>query len=50
MINKQNKDNLSPQEKEQKEGGIIDIAKMDVNVHLLIKDKDTGETLINQRG
>lgn len=49
MINKQNEDGqLSPQE--NKDSGIVDIAHMDVQVHLLIKDKDTGETLVNQRG
>lgn len=48
MINKQNEEKpLSPQEKDS---GIMDTARMDVQVHLLIKDKDTGENLVNQRG
>lgn len=49
MINKQNEDIRSPQETE-KESGVMDVARMDVQVHLLIKDKDTGEKLVNQRG
>lgn len=49
MINKQNEEMpLSPQE--QPNSGIIDVARMDVQVHLSIKDKDTGEILVNQRG
>ena len=49
MINKQNEDNeLSPQEK--KDSNMADIAHMDVQVHLQIKDKDTGKILVNQRG
>ena len=48
MINKQNEEeSQSPQEKES---GLIDVAYMDVQVHLLIKDKDTGDNLVNQRG
>lgn len=34
----------------EKESGIKDTARMDVQCHLLIKDKDTGEVLINKRG
>jgi hypothetical protein len=49
VINKQNEDiKLSPQE--QKDDGIVDVAQMDVQVHILIKDTDTGESLVNQRG
>jgi hypothetical protein len=49
MINKQNEEKqLSPQE--SKDSGIADIAHMDVQVHLQIKDKDTGKSLVNQRG
>jgi hypothetical protein len=49
MINKENSDkeqNASTPE----ESGLIDIAYMDVQCHIMIKDKDTGEILVNQRG
>lgn len=49
MINKENKD------KEQKpvpkkESSFVDTARMDVQCHLVIKDKDTGQVLVNRRG
>jgi len=48
MINKENNsDNKKDTEKKQ---GVIDVAKMDVQAHLLIKDKDTGQILVNKRG
>jgi hypothetical protein len=48
VINKENNDKeVIP---ETKESGIIDVANMDVQCHLLIKDKDTGEVLVNKRG
>lgn len=48
MINKQNgDDNLSPQENKD---GFVDNAHMDVQLHFVIKDKDTGEELVNKRG
>ena len=47
MINKE-KDDKKP--KLQQEPGFIDVAKMEVQCHLLIKDKDTGEVLVNKRG
>lgn len=43
-------------EKEQKpdtvheDSGFVEIATMDVQCHLLIKDKDTNEVLVNKRG
>jgi hypothetical protein len=47
VINKENDDKkLEPQE----EAGLIDVAKMEVQCHLLIKDKHTGEILVNKRG
>jgi hypothetical protein len=49
MINKENDD------KEQKpvvkeDEGILDVANMTVQCHLMIKDKDTGKVLLNKRG
>lgn len=44
MINKQ--DN---KEQDTKPGN-IDTAKMDVQCHLLIKDKDANRVLVNKRG
>lgn len=43
MINKESK----PAESEKVK---TDTAKMDVNCHILIKDKDTNTILINKRG
>lgn len=48
MINKEN-DEKKP-ETEEKESGLIDTARMDVQCHLVIKDKDTGQVLVNKRG
>lgn len=48
MINKENDKEQGIKSEEEK--GPIDTAKMDVQCHLLIKDKDTGETLVNKRG
>ena len=51
MINKENiniEPDANPEPK--KDDGFLDIAKMDINCHLLIKDKDTGEMLVNKRG
>ncbi len=50
-INKENdiKKNLSPQELDKLKG-YIDTAKMDVQCHIVIKDKDSGEILVNKRG
>ena len=47
MINKQSNKDESPDPKEE---GPVEIAYMDVQCHLIIKDKDTSETLVNQRG
>jgi hypothetical protein len=49
VINKENDDKevkLEP----KKESGFTDTAKMDVQCHILIKDKDTGKVLLNKRG
>lgn len=49
MINKENNDKeVKPMP--EKNQGFIDVAKMDIQCHLLIKDKDTGEVLVNRRG
>lgn len=48
MINKENDEKEQPDSK--KKQGFVDVARMDVNAHILIKDKDTGEILVNQRG
>jgi hypothetical protein len=49
-----NKDNVEDDEldKNIKPGtpGIVDIAIMDVNCHVIIRDIDTKEILLNQRG
>lgn len=52
MINKAN-DKDEPQDTTKVNSantGYIDTAKLDVQCHLLIKDKDTGEQLVNKRG
>ncbi len=48
MINKTNDDNSTPDTK--KESGYTDVVNIDVQCHILIKDKDTGEILVNKRG
>lgn len=48
MINKETKEDTVVDK--VKEPGYIDIAQLDVQCHLLIKDKDTGEILVNKRG
>jgi hypothetical protein len=49
VINKENEDKENPVP-EKKESSFVDVAYMDVQCHLVIKDKDTGETLVNKRG
>jgi hypothetical protein len=49
VINKENDDKETTLEP-RKESGIVDVANMDVQCHLLIRDKDTGEVLVNKRG
>lgn len=48
MINKENEDK-KPEEKKD-DDGFVDVARMDVNAHIVIKDKDTGQVLVNKRG
>lgn len=47
MINKENEDKKPEPPKEQ---GFVDVARMEAQCHILIKDKDTGEVLVNKRG
>ena len=49
MINKENTNIPTPTE-DPKDNGYIDIARIAVYGHILIKDKDTGEILVNKRG
>lgn len=49
MINKENNDNSAPA-LPVKESGYTDTARLDMQCHLLIKDKDTSEILVNKRG
>lgn len=49
MINKEN-NNKEEQHLNTPEPGILEVAYMDVQCHLIIKDKDTNEILVNQRG
>jgi hypothetical protein len=49
MINKANSDSEAGAPSVP-ESGYVDVAKVDVQCHLLIKDKDTGEILVNKRG
>jgi hypothetical protein len=48
MINKENDKETTPAP--VKESGFVDTAHMDVQAHILIRDKDTKETLVNKRG
>lgn len=48
MINKENKDKLPTPVTPG--SGHVDVAKLDVQCHLLIKDKDTGIVLVHKRG
>lgn len=53
MINKENnKEHASTVDQRVKpaDDTFIEIAHMDVQCHLVIKDKDTGQVLINKRG
>jgi hypothetical protein len=49
MINKENGEKEQPSEP-KKDDTFVDIAHMDVQCHIMIKDKDTGEVLVNKRG
>ena len=49
MINNESNDREKAPEP-KKDSGIVDTAHMDVQCHLIIKDKDTGEVLVNKRG
>ncbi len=47
MINKEKNDKEEPISKKE---GFTDVAKMNMQAHILIKDKDTGKVLVNKRG
>ena len=49
MINKDSNDKEQIPEP-KKDSGFVDTAYMDVQCHLIIKDKDTGKVLVNRRG
>jgi len=49
MINKENSNN-KPTPPDEKIVENVDTAKMDVQCHLVIKDKETGQILVNKRG
>ena len=49
MINKENS-NKEEIPDLKKDTGLIDAAHMDVQCHLIIKDKETGEIIVNKRG
>jgi len=49
MINKENSKEEHPVET-KKDDNFVDKAYMDVQCHIIIKDKDTGEVLMNKRG
>lgn len=49
MINKET-NNVEQTPEPKKDDVFVDIARMDVQCHVLIKDKDTNETLVNKRG
>lgn len=48
MINKAN--NEGEKQIDPVETGYLEVAKLDMQCHLQIKDKDTGEVLVNKRG
>ncbi len=50
VINKENDDKEQPVQEQVKESTFVDVAVLDVQCHLLIRDKDTGKVLVNKRG
>lgn len=48
MINKDNEEKKDTHA--QEDAGCLDVANMDVQCHIIIKDKDTGDVLVNKRG
>ena len=45
-----NKETEKEQPEPKKDDSFVDVARMDVQCHIMIKDKDTGEVLVNKRG
>jgi hypothetical protein len=50
MINKESNIKDDKNHEDPTKDGFIDTARMDMNCHILIKDNDTNEVLINKRG
>jgi len=48
MINKENKNKQVQDNK--RESGYVDLVNINVQCHIIIKDKNTGEILVNKRG
>ena len=46
----QEKDNQQPAEKSLQSSAVTELAKMDIQCHLIIKDDDSDSILVNQRG
>lgn len=49
-MNEENLINSTEDNESPKENGILDVAKMEVQCHFIIKDIDTNEILVNKRG
>lgn len=49
MENKETQQTV-PASRPEPASGIVDTANVQVNAHLLIKDRDTQQILVNQRG
>ena len=49
MINTNDK-NKDMQDTQRPADKYVDTATLDVQLHIIIKDKDTGEVLVNKRG
>ena len=50
LINKETDKEQKPEPTPKKDEGLVDVAHMDVQCHIMIKDKDTGKVLLNERG
>lgn len=50
MINKETNKELEPKPEPKKDSGFTDTVRIDVQAHLIIKDKDTNEIFVNKRG
>ena len=50
MLNKDENNNEKQEPEVKEDDGILDVANMTVQCHIMIKDKDTGNVLLNKRG